>query len=513
MQIGVVAAGHEVTADAAREILEDGGNAFDAALAGLLASCVPEVVLSSIGGGGFMMAHLAESGETRLYDFFAETPRRQRATQDIEFYPIEADFGPATQIFHIGAGSSATPGIVPGLFAIHDDLCRLPMSRIAEPAARVARAGVAMTEFQAYLFTIIEPILTATPNAAKYFAPGGRLLAGDDIYRVPEFADTLEALAQEGSRLFTEGEIAQAIVAQAREHGGHLTLDDLSSYRVERRAPLAWTHRGTRIAFNPPPSAGGTLIAFGLGLIEQLRATPGGPSALAMANVMTQTNLARAEEDLSTMIHDGVLTKHFRALQTHWQSRRGTTHISVIDRNGNAAAITVSNGEGNGRMVGSCGFMLNNMLGEEDLNPEGFHAWPTGSRLSSMMAPTIIRHSDGGMTALGSGGSNRIRTAILQVTVNLIERGFSLEKAVSAARLHIERGGKLSYEDGPWTASFPADERDALRSAFDDCDAWPEANLFFGGVHAVHRSTEGRIVGAGDPRRCGVVATAKSDAS
>lgn len=510
MQIGVVAAGHQVTAEAACEILEDGGNAFDAALAGLLASCVPEVVLASIGGGGFMMVHLAKSGETRLYDFFAQTPLRRRATQDIEFYPIEADFGPATQTFHIGAGSSATPGVVPGFFAVHDDLCRLPVSRLVEPAARVARDGVAMTKFQAYLFTIIEPILTATPNAAANFAPGGRLLAGDDIYRVPEFADTLEALSREGSRLFTEGEIAQAIVAEAREHGGHLSLEDLSSYRVERRVPLAWTHRGAQIAFNPSPSAGGTLIAFGLGLIERLPETPGGPSALAMADVMTRTNLARAEEDLSRMVHDGVLTKHFSALKTFWQSSRGTTHISVIDRDGNAAAVTVSNGEGNGRMVGDYGFMLNNMLGEEDLNPEGFHAWPTGSRLSSMMAPTIIRHSDGGMTALGSGGSNRIRTAILQVAVNLIERGFSLEKAVDAARLHIERGGKLSYEDGPWTASFSADERDALRSAFADCDAWPESNLFFGGVHAVHRSADGKIVGAGDPRRCGVVARAES---
>lgn len=513
MQVGVVAAGHQVTADAAREILEDGGNAFDAALAGLLASCVPEVVLASIGGGGFMMAHLAESGETHLYDFFAQTPLRRRPTQDIEFFPIEADFGPATQTFHIGSGSSATPGVVPGLFAIHDDLCRLPMSRIVEPAARVARDGVAMTEFQAYLFTIIEPILTATPNAAAYFAPGGRLLAGADIYRVPEFADTLEALSREGSRLFTEGEIAQTIVAEARENGGHLTLDDLSSYRVERRAPLEWTHCGAQIAFNPPPSAGGTLIAFGLGLIERLPETAGGPSALDMADVMAQTNQARAEEELGEMIHVKALTEHLSALRAHRQSSRGTTHISVIDRDGNAASVTISNGEGNGRMVGNYGFMLNNMLGEEDLNPEGFHAWPTGSRLSSMMAPTIVRHSDGSMTALGSGGSNRIRTAILQVAVNLIERGFSLEKAVGAARLHVERGGKLSYEDGPWTASFPADERNALRGAFADCDAWPESNLFFGGVHAVHRSADGTIVGAGDPRRCGVVARAESDTS
>lgn len=508
MPVGVVAAGHEVTADAARQILEDGGNAFDAAIAALLTACVPEVVLASIGGGGFLMAHLAETGETRLYDFFAEAPRRARPPQEIEFYPIEADFGPATQVFHIGAGACATPGVVPGVFAIQEDLCRLPLSRLIEPAVLAARQGIALSDFEAYLFTVVAPILTATPEAAESFAPDGRLLQDGDVYREAGLADTLEALAREGLRLFTEGEVAQAIVDEAREFGGHLTHDDLASYRVERRTPLAWNYRDTKIDLNPPPSAGGTLIAFGLGLLDRMPQTPSGPSPVALAEVMAETNRVRAEQRMEAVTEDQVLEKHFAALHLHGRSTRGTTHISVIDSDGNAAAVTVSNGEGCGRIVRNCGFMLNNMLGEEDLNPDGFHRWSPGMRLSSMMAPTIIRHPGGGLTALGSGGSNRIRTAILQVTANLVERGFPLEKAVKAARIHVERGGKLSFEDGPWTDSFTADDRDRLCDSFADCHPWPDANLFFGGVHAVHRHPDGRMEGAGDPRRRGVVSTA-----
>jgi hypothetical protein len=172
----VVAAGHELTANAAAEILQDGGNAFDAALAGMFMTFVAEAVFSSPGGGGFLMARRAGSHKAALFDFFCETPRRRRAANEVEFFPIHADFGPAKQEFHIGLGSSATPGVVPGLFAMHEALCRLPMKRLVEPAVRAARAGFPLTEFQAYLITVIAPILTASESVAQIFAPEERLL-------------------------------------------------------------------------------------------------------------------------------------------------------------------------------------------------------------------------------------------------------------------------------------------------------------------------------------------------
>ena len=503
---GVVAAGHRTAAQAAAEILKEGGNAFDAAIAGLLSACVPEVVLASIGGGGFLMAHKADRGETVLYDFFAETPIAKRPESELNFYAIHADFGPATQEFHIGAGSTAVPGFVQGLFEVHDDLCRMPMKRLVEQAVIVAKEGVAMTDFHAYLFTIVAPILTASPGAKAYFAPNGELLKGRETYRNPEFAATLEELALEGPRLFTEGEIGQAIVAQSRDHGGHLTPDDLMAYQVVRRRALTWRHRGAEIALNPPPAASGPLIAFGLGLLERLQPDGVPPEPLELARIMAQTNRARSDaaEDLGALSSAPAIAEHFEALAGHAPAYRGTTHISVIDAEGNAAAASVSNGEGNGMMVGEFGFMLNNMLGEEDLNGGGFHSWQPATRLSSMMAPTLIRDEASGLTAMGSGGSNRIRTAILQVAVNLIERRLMLDQAVKAPRIHVEKSGRLSYEDGPWGELYDYEELAEVLKVFEDVEAWPERNLFFGGVHAARRHADGGLEGAGDPRRRGV---------
>ena len=254
---GIVAAGHKVTAEAAVEVLREGGNAFDAAIAGMAAATVPEFVFSSIGGGGFLMARPANGKTPICYDFFAQTPLIKRSEDELEFYGIDADFGPATQEFHIGAGSSAVPGLIQGLYAIHEDLGSLPMARLFEPAILAAREGVTVTDLHAYLYTIVSPILTASQSVKAYFAPGDKLLAAGDVYKNAEVADTFDCLAREGPRLFTEGEVAQAIAAQSRDLGGHLTLEDLRGYKALRRAPLTWDYRGHQLLLNPAPAASG----------------------------------------------------------------------------------------------------------------------------------------------------------------------------------------------------------------------------------------------------------------
>jgi gamma-glutamyltranspeptidase/glutathione hydrolase len=498
---GVVAAGHELTAQAAAEILRDGGNAFDACIAGLFMTFVAEAVFSSPGGGGFLMARRAGSDAVTLFDFFAETPLKRRPSREIDFYPIHADFGPAKQEFHIGLGSSATPGVVPGLFALHDELCRLPMKRLVEPAVHAARAGFPLTAFQAYLLTVIAPILNATAGVAKIFAPNGTLLKAGETFRNPDLAEAIEWLAEDGARLFLDGDVGQAIVAQQRDGGGYLTQADLADYRVARRKPILWQHDGATVALNPPPAASGALIAFGLGFVQALADAGRALDAFALKEAMDATNEARAShgEGLAAKLANGLLAKGMREAARHPAATRGTTHVSVIDRDGNAASASLSNGEGNGSIVGSFGFMLNNMLGEEDLSPEGLGKWRQGVRLSSMMAPTVILQPDGSVVALGSGGSNRIRTAILQVAVNLLDYRLSLEEAVDAPRLHLERDGKLSFEPG-----LPEAAESAFRALGERAHAWPERNLFFGGVHAARRFGDGGVEGAGDPRRGGV---------
>ena len=176
---------------------------------------------------------------------------------------------------------------------------------------------------------------------------------------------------------------------------------------------------------------------------------------------------------------------------------RGTTHLSVVDRLGNAAALTVSNGEGCGWVDPQLGFMLNNMLGEDDLMPHGIGSWTPDTRLSSMMAPTIVETKAGTLTALGSGGSSRIRSAILQVLVNRFGFGRPLDQAVASPRLHVERD-RADIEPG-----FDEETAATISAIGAEPVVWQHPDMFFGGVHAVERSSSGAVIAAADHRRDG----------
>ncbi|MEX0923448.1 MAG: gamma-glutamyltransferase [Rhodovibrionaceae bacterium] len=512
---GAVACGHPATAAAAREILEDGGTAFDAVLAALCAAAVAEPVLSSLGGGGFLLAQTAE-GERRLYDFFVDTPREKRRAEEISFYPVLADFGTATQEFHIGLGAAAVPGAVKGLFAIHADLGSLPMARLIAPAARLAREGVELRAGDAFIHKVVEPIATAHDDTkALLCGSDGRLLTQGERLRNPALAEALEALAEEGERLLYAGPWGAALVALSQQEGGQLTQADLAGYRVERRRPLIQRYRTAELATNPPPSTGGLLICFALGLLAERSLAPGdfgSPEHLRLlGEAMELTARARGESGLNEAegadeaeaaaqwLLDPELRRRYAAeIGARPTTARGTTHISVADGAGNIAAMTLSNGEGCGRTLPGTGIVLNNMLGEEDLNPRGFHTWPPGTRIGSMMAPSLVGLPGGGIAALGSGGSNRIRTAILQVLSNLIDFAMPPEEAIAAPRLHIERG-LANAEDG-----FSESGLAGLQDLGCETLLWPQGNLFFGGVHLVRRGRDGGLSAVGDPRRGGV---------
>ncbi len=518
---GAIAAGDAATANAAAEMLRDGGNAFDAALAALCTAPVAEPVLASLAGGGFLLAEPAE-GEPVLYDFFCQTPRRRRPAGEVEFYPVDVDFGTTTQEFHIGMGAMATPGVVAGLFAVHQDLGRLPMARIVEPAARLARRGAEISALQAHILDIVEPIYLATESATALFesaAAPGRVLRAGEIYRPGAMAGTLEALAREGRDLFYRGAIASEFVEACAASGGTLTRSDLQGYEVVRRRPLERGFGGARILTNPPPSSGGPLIAFALALLDGLeeRSAPDDPAWLMrLADAMAATNAARTGCGLdegcdaarvATLLSDPVVAEYRKSMRGRALKQGGTTHVSVIDADGNAAAMSVSNGEGCGHVLPGCGIAPNNMLGEEDINPRGFHEWTPDTRISSMMAPTMVDHADGRRTALGSGGSNRIRTAILQVLMNVLRFGMGLPDAISAPRIHCERG-RLSVEAVGADGGFDADRIARFTDPFPDKELWDHFSMFYGGVHAVALDpATGAFDGAGDSRRGGIYVT------
>ncbi len=506
MKHAAVAAGHKLTAETAAEVLRAGGNAVDAAIAGAMMACVVEPVLASLLGGGFLMAR-DPSGKTALLDFFVQTPRKKLRDSEIDLREVSADFGEATQRFHIGAATIAVPGVARGLRMAHDRRGRMPFAELAAPAIRAARDGVMLSPIQAMILGVVAPIFTASPAALRIFGNGEALLKAGETYRNPALSDVMETYAAEGDRFIHEGEVAQALLTL---DGGHLTALDLRRYQPEIRAPLVATRGRARLHLNPAPAMGGTLIAFALRLLDR----DAGMTDIARAfEATTRARIAASVADdpfgsTDRLLSDDLVAQFRKDIGHRKAATRGTTHISVVDSTGMGAALTLSNGEGCGLIAPGTGIMPNNMLGEEDLVGPDITEWVPDTRLSSMMAPMAIDWPDGRVAMLGSGGSNRIRSALALVAAHLIDRDMRLDHAIAAPRLHVEAPArpkdqpKVDFED-----RLREDHRADLLRAFPEAQAWPGDNFFFGGVHAVARDAKGAVDAAGDHRRDGAAVT------
>jgi gamma-glutamyltranspeptidase/glutathione hydrolase len=514
---GVVAAGHPLTAQAGADALRAGGNAVDAAVAAVLMSFVAESPLTGPGAGGFMAVHAR--GENHVLDFFVAAPGLGLDTREpAELVPIDVRFSEdAIQRFNVGPASCGAYGTTLGLAETLERFGSARLGDLTRTPARAAREGIEVVPMQAFLFEVLRPILTSTPECAAIYAPEGRLLGEGDTVRLPELGDLLDRLGAEGPGFLYNGDVAAAVSDWVLERGGMLSREDLSSYAVIEREPARVTYRGREVLTNPPPSSGGILIADALGILERLD-RPHDPYVLA--EVIASTNRARDEEFLKGLTTEGFLERFLakKALDSvaiEVRSRLGssgqapgsaggaplgnTTHISVMDADGACASVTCSNGSCSGVVVPGTGLHLNNMLGEQDLNPMGFHRHPPGARVPSMMAPTLVLRDGRPEIAIGSAGSNRIRSAILQTVLGVVDHGLPAQEAVSAPRIHVE-DKQVDAEPG-------ADETalDRLEQSGWTVRRWSEQNLFFGGAQAVARNHEtGELTGGGDPRRGGV---------
>jgi gamma-glutamyltranspeptidase / glutathione hydrolase len=483
---GVVAAGHPLTAEAGARVLREGGNAVDAAVAAMLTSFVAEPLLTGLGAGGYMMVAGGDR-EPALLDFFVEAPSRASDGSAAELDAVDVSFGDAVQVFYIGPASCGVYGTPAGVCEAAARWGTIDLAELAAPAALLAREGVLLSAEQAYIVEILGDLLRSTPECAALWAPGGRLLRKGELLRNPELGDALVRLGEDGARPFYSGDIAGAVCAWLGERGGSLGARELAGYRAIERTPLRMRYRDREVYTNPPPSAGGTLLAYSLGLLD---AQPSPPTLEAVIAAMEAAQGERTAEFLEGLSREG-FGKFFLS------SRLGaTTHISVLDSHGRACSVTCTNGEGSGVVVPGTGIHLNNVMGEEDLSPLGFHSHPAGQRMPSMMAPSVVVRDGEVELVLGSAGSNRIRSALLQTIVGVVDRGLSAPAAVDAPRAHFE-GGIVYHEPGLDPAG--GGEREIVR--------FHGLNLFFGGVQAVQRSGDD-LIGAGDPRRGGVAVAA-----
>jgi gamma-glutamyltranspeptidase/glutathione hydrolase len=438
---GAIAAGHPLTAEAGREVLEAGGTAVDACIAAALVSWVVESPLTGAGGGAFMLTHFG--GRTTVLDAFVTVPRSFGGRDELLALAVDFD-GDTQQVFHTGPAAVAVPGCALGLSVAHERWGRVPWRELFSRGVAVARDGFELTPMATYLLDILDPLLRHSPEGEAMYAraDGGARMA------FPELASTLEVLASDGVESLYRGDLARELCAHVP-----LTLEDLAAYEVIEREPLAASYRGHEFRTNPPPSSGGRLICVGLESLGR-----GG----SVIDAMRAMEAARGV---------GV---------------GGTTHISVVDGDGNVASLSSSLGSGSGVVVPGTGIHLNNMLGEADLAADETRA---GERLTSMMAPSLVLKDGAPRLVVGSAGSNRLRGAILQVVDNVVGRGMSVRDAVDAPRVHYEAGE---------THAEPGADSDG-----DDVVRWRDRNLFFGGTSAVEVLPDGSLAAAGDPRRGG----------
>jgi gamma-glutamyltranspeptidase/glutathione hydrolase len=520
---GLVVSGSPIASRVGRDILRQGGNAIDAAVAVGFALAVVHPEAGNLGGGGFILIRLAD-GTTRALDYRETAPHR--ASHDMFLDPSGQPTEPS-QIGHLAAG---VPGSVAGLVEAERRFGRLPLARVVKPALALARQGFVIDVARHRSLERDSSRLARFPSTRAVFLPGGRPPAIGRRFRQPDLARTLDAVRRRGADGFYRGWVADSLVAEMARGGGLIDREDLAAYRPVWREPLEVGYHGYRVVLMPPPSSGGVTLAEILNLMGGFAPLPGfGTAPLlhreaeAMRRAFSDRNIYLGDPDFVTMPLGRLLSATYAdSLRATIDTARATrtppppplpdggstTHYAVVDRDGNAvsATTTLNNSFGSQVTVRGAGFLLNDTMDDFAVAPgrpnqyglvQGeANAVEPGKRMLSAMTPTIVLDPEGRVyLLLGAAGGPRIITAVYQVLSNLIDHGWPLDAAVAAPRIHdqglpdelvLERGG------------FPAATIAGLRAM----GHLVREHEPFAEVQAIARARKG-WQGASDPRRGG----------
>ena len=504
-----IASSSQLAADAGRRLAEEGGNAVDAGIGALLVSTVSEPGVVALGGGCFVTIWPPD-GSPVVVDGYGEMPGRGLPPERFGQGGVEVQMeygGGGTTI--VGHSSMATPGTPAALELASQRYGQLPWRLLLEPAYETAKEGFPLSQAcYNYLMHAHESIYGwHPPSYAALHDENGRLIEVGGTVHVEHLADSLEAIAHEGARLFYEGELGQMIGEDSEANGGILTRKDLAEYQPLLREPLDVVLGDWHLATNPPPAIGGALLATLLQLMD------GRPAARWTAEEVE--HFARAQRAVFEYRFDHLdlsedVERDARRLldaATVEQLRRrvsppSTVHTSAVDSSGFACAISCSTGYGSGVIPPGTGIWMNNFLGELELNRRGYHAWAPGTRLPSNMAPSAARRADGAVLSIGTPGADRITTALSQVLVNFVICGMSLEDAGAHPRAqvgYVEGEARLAYEEGLPAAGLSIPQRH-----------YDEPSMYFGGVGAALWDPVKGFAIASDPRRVGGTARGRS---
>jgi gamma-glutamyltranspeptidase / glutathione hydrolase len=464
---GMVVSQSEIASRVGVEVLRDGGNAMDAAVATAFALAVTHPAAGNLGGGGFIVWRSAR-GDAAAYDFREVAPARAREMMFLKNGRYDPD------LHHSSPVSVGVPGTVAGLHLAWCEQGHLPWKRLVRPAIALAKDGFMVSDELARSLKEARSKLGRSPAALAQFTKRGRPYEVGDVLRQPDLARTLRLIAAQGPCGFYEGPVAERVERDLRAQGGSISLEDLKAYRAKRRDPVHGTYRGIEVLSMPPPSSGGVALIQMLNVLEgyDLRATGFGSAASVhvMAEAMRRGFAERARylgdpdfnidlpwERLISKNHAADLRRTIDLSHAsvsspdrfEWTAEpTQTTHLSVVDTQRNAVALTYTLEEsyGSGLMAPGTGFLLNNEMGDFNPGPgltttNGLIGTPAnlaapGKRMLSSMTPTILVKDGELFLVVGSPGGRTIINTVLEVILNVVDHRMNVQEAVDAPRFH-----------------------------------------------------------------------------
>jgi gamma-glutamyltranspeptidase/glutathione hydrolase len=500
-----VASGSRLAANAGARVANQGGNAVDAAIAASLVSTVTEPGVCSLAASGFLTIW-PPGRDPVMVDGAAVMPGRglleQRFGQAAREVHLEYGGGMRTTV---GYGSVAVPGNLAAYELASQQFGLVPWQVLVKPAFEIVRDGFALSQASYhYLQLTHKGIFGWNPQSLSALCNAeGQLHQPGTVIHIEHLAESLRTIADCGAETFYRGELAARISDDIESHGGILTREDMAAYEARLLPVLKVERDGWTVATDGPPSLGGAALAAMLLLMHD-RPQEGWTSMELDYLIGVQEAVLRfrhahldcsdaLERDVQRLLEQASVQKLHRFLESP-----STVHASAVDSSGLACSVTVSAGYGSGVMPVETGILMNNSLGELELNRRGLHAWRPGERLPSNMAPTVARHQDGAMLAIGSPGASRITTAILQTLLNFMHLDMPLQAAVDHPRLHVEETDgcmQVAYEE-----ALPVHQINVQQRAF------PGLSMYFGGVSAALWDPQQGFVIAADPRRDGATA-------
>ena len=520
---GVVSAGRAEASQIGRDILAQGGNAIDAAVAVAFAMGVCEPNANGIGGGGFMMIRDGKTGKCVFLDFRENAPA---AASPAMYTPKEPGSNFDVNLGNVYGGKAvAVPGEVAGLLYALEHYGTMTPKQVISPAADLAREGFVVTPLLNADMEEHAPQLKQYGDGWKIYLQDGEAYPVGSILRNPDLANTLDQIAEGGKDAFYKGEIADRIIAQVQKDGGVLTHADLEGFTVRVLEPVRGTYRGYELISSPPPSSGGTHVLQILNVLENFDISALDVNSVEYLHLFSEV-FKLCYADRAAYMGDpnfvqvplkGLLSKEYAkelaarvdlsraqppAPGDPWKHESmSTTHFSIADKDGNLVAVTRTINH----FFGSCvvpegtGFLLNDEMEDFTLDPNSKNAVAGGKVPLSCMSPTFILKDGKPFAVLGSPGGIRIISSVVQVISKMIDHGMTLEEAVGSPRIGDDQTDLMIYE-----SRIAAEVIEKLKEMGHPVKAFDDWNRIMGSVNGCVVLPDGTIEGAADPRRDGL---------